>query len=120
MKTRKKYIPTPEFWREMFLRPNYEGRWTIVDKVPVDQIKVDKSLFAFQNEVDLSQVDFMIENFDVNFWIPITVNTNYFLLDGQHRLKVAQGLGLKSIDVVVDHGEQLPVSLQRRNRHNFI
>jgi ParB-like chromosome segregation protein Spo0J len=33
--------------------------------------------------------------------MPILVNTDFFLLDGQHRLQVAKKLGLKYVDVAI-------------------
>ena len=91
------YIPV-ELWVDTFRPPSF----TFVRKVPLSKIKIDKSLFSWQNEVDPSQVDFIVKNFDVDFWMPILVNSDYFLLDGQHRLQVAKRLGLKYIDVVID------------------
>ena len=91
----------------MFLKPEFGGRWAIREKVPVSTIKVNKSLFSFQNDVSLSQVDSMVQEFNVDLWIPITVNPEYFLLDGQHRLKTAEKLGLKYIDVVIDYGDNV-------------
>lgn len=75
--------------------------WQTIDKVPIDFIKVDKSLLSFANEVDTSQVLHMLVNFDQELWMPVLVDRNLFLLDGQHRLAVARQLCLKYIDVVV-------------------
>ncbi|GIK09979.1 MAG: ParB/RepB/Spo0J family partition protein [Anaerolineales bacterium] len=105
MKTRKQYIPTLNYWHSMFLNPSFGGRWTIENRIPVSEIKIDKSLFSFQNEVSEGQVDSMVEEFNIEYWIPITVNPEYFLLDGQHRLQTVKRLGLKYIDVIVDHGD---------------
>ena len=116
MKTHKKYIPTLDLWRSMFLQPCFGGRWAIQEKIPISEIKIDKSLFSFQNEVSLSQVSSMVEEFNVDYWIPITVNPEYFLLDGQHRLKTAERLGLKYIDVVVDYGDDVVV-VKKKPRH---
>jgi hypothetical protein len=77
--------------------------FTFVERVPLSKIKIDKSLFAWQNNVDPSKVNFIIKNFDIDFWMPVTVNPDYYLLDGQHRLKVARKMGLKYIDVVIDN-----------------
>jgi hypothetical protein len=96
------YIPV-ELWRDTYENPQVAHSFTFVERVPVSQIKIDKNLFAWQNEVDTSQVDFIADNFDIDFWMPVTVNPDYFLLDGQHRLQVAEKLGLKYIDVVIDY-----------------
>jgi hypothetical protein len=93
----KKYIPI-ELWKETFVKQPF---FTLVERVPLSKIRIDKSLFSFQNNIDPSQVDFIVNNFDIDFWMPITVNPEYYLLDGQHRLQVAKKMGLKYIDVVI-------------------
>ena len=100
------YIPV-ELWKDSYKLPYF----TFIERVPVSKIKIDKGLFAWQNEVDLSQVDFITKNFDIDFWMPITVNQDYYLLDGQHRLQVAEKLGLKYIDVVIDN--------ETKKRHHY-
>jgi ParB-like chromosome segregation protein Spo0J len=40
-------------------------------------------------------------------WIPITVNKELYLLDGQHRLEAAKRMKLKYIDVVIQNTELL-------------
>jgi hypothetical protein len=99
---KKKYIPISEIWKETYSRPPVAISFTLVEKVPITEIKIDKRLFSWQNKVDKSQVDFIIKNFDQDFWMPILVNRCYFLLDGQHRLRVAKRMGLEFIDVVID------------------
>lgn len=98
----KIYIPV-ELWRDTYTNPQIAKSFTFIERVPLSDIKIDKSLFSWQNEVSPSQVDFMVENFNVDFWMPILINSDYFLLDGQHRLQAAKKLGLKYIDVVIDN-----------------
>lgn len=93
----KEYIPV-ELWKDTFNKP---PSLIFVERVPLSKIKIDKRLFAHQNEVDPSQVDFIAKHFDIDFWMPIMVSPEYYLLDGQHRLQVAKRLGLKFIDVVI-------------------
>lgn len=119
MKTRQKYIPTLDLWRSMFLQSCFGGRWTIKEKVSISEIKIDKSLFSFQNEVSQSQVDSMVEEFSIDYWIPITVNPEYYLLDGQHRLQTAERLGLRYIDVVIDYGDDGTVVKKKLRRHDL-
>lgn len=90
-----------EIWKDTYSRPEIKQSFQLVEKVPISTIKIDKRLFAWQNEVDFSQVDFIIENFNRDFWMPILVNQDYFLLDGQHRLQVARKMGVDFIDVAV-------------------
>lgn len=75
-------------------------------KTPIEKIKVDKTLFSFQNEVNWTEVEYMSKNFEIGAWFPIMVNRDFFLLDGQHRLAAAQNMKLKYLDVVIDNGEQ--------------
>ncbi len=92
------YIPV-ELWKDSYKPPTF----CFVERVPISSIAIDKKYFAWQNEVDPTQVDFIAENFDIDFWMPVIVNPEFYLLDGQHRLQVAEKLGLKYIDVVIDN-----------------
>ena len=98
------YIPSPAYLTSMYTNPEFRGRWTVVTKVPIDKIEIDRSLFSFQNDVNWNDVDYMISNFEQSAWFPVMVNTGYFLLDGQHRLAAAKKMQLKYIDVVIDSG----------------
>lgn len=102
----KNYIPV-DLWRDTYTNPQIAKSFTFVEKVPLSTIKIDKSLFSWKNEVNLSLVDFIVRNFDIDFWMPIVINSDYFLLDGQHRLQVAKNLGLKYIDVIIDNERKL-------------
>ena len=101
----KNYIPSPDYLTCMFINPCFNGRWVIVKKVPVSQIKIDKSLFSFQNEVNPTEIEWICKEFHVGAWYPVMVNSDYYLLDGQHRLAAAKRMKLKYIDVVVDNGD---------------
>lgn len=101
------------------MNPSFWGRWTLEERVPISEIKIDKSLFSFQNEVSKSQVASMVEEFNIDYWIPITVSPDHFLLDGQHRLQTAQSLGLKYIDVIVDHGDVETTAKKKSRRHDL-
>lgn len=105
MRKRKEYIPAPDFVREMYAR--YEKYYTYVDKFPIDNIKVDKNLFSYQAEIDYGNILHILLNFDRDRWDPLYVNPDYYLLDGQHRIKVAKQLGLKYIDVVILDEEKM-------------
>ena len=98
----KNYIQSPQHSKDLYTRPAYNGRWTPVDKIPISKIQIDKSLFAFQNDVSKDEVNYIVENFELSVWHPILLNRNYFLLDGQHRLEVAKRLGLDFIDVIIE------------------
>jgi hypothetical protein len=115
---KKTYIPSPEYLASMYDKPEFNGRWVVVTKVPVEKIRIDKSLFSFQNEVDWDEVESMCMDFEISAWFPVMVNPDFFLLDGQHRLAAAQKMKLTHLDVVVDHGDQpAPQKDRKRNAH---
>ena len=95
------YIPSPALTKTFYA--HHREEWSIVDKVQISKIKIDSRLFSFQNQVALSKVKEIEANFNVDRWEPIRVNEDYYLLDGQHRLKVAKRMKLKYIDVIVQH-----------------
>lgn len=92
------YIPV-DIWKESYQAPSF----TFVKKIPLSKIKINKKFFSWKNNVDPAKVDFITENFDLDFWMPIIVNPEYYLLDGQHRLRVAKKMGLKYIDVAISN-----------------
>ena len=103
---KKTYIPSPEYLTSMYDKPEFNGRWIVMLKTPIEKIKVDKTLFSFQNEVNWTEVEYISKSFEIGAWFPIMVNRDFFLLDGQHRLAVAQRMKLQYLDVVIDNGEQ--------------
>jgi hypothetical protein len=103
----KEYIASLKHWKDMYNNPAYNGAWKSVDRVPIRKIKIEKSLLAYPNEVDNQEVQYMLANFDSTVWIPVLVNQNFNLLDGQHRLAVAKRMHLKYIDVIVEDRELL-------------
>jgi len=86
---------------DLFVRNFDKPYWTPKDKVKIDNIIVDKSLHCQKNDILESTIIKIISNFDLLFWIPITINKDYFLLDGQHRLEAAKRMKLKFIDVII-------------------
>jgi hypothetical protein len=103
---KKTYIPSPDYLTSMYDKPEFKGRWTVAPKIPIGKIKVDKTLFSFQNEVNWTEVEYISKNFEIGAWFPIMVNRDFFLLDGQHRFAAAQNMKLQYLDVVIDNGEQ--------------
>lgn len=122
--TKKDYIPAIEFNKEDLFVKNFDKPyWVITDKVNIKKIKIDSKKFAFHNPIIDSQVNQIVEQFDINFWIPITVDKEFYLLDGQHRLKAAKKMNLKYIDVVVQDTELLestPKNINKRINRKFI
>ena len=73
--------------------------YKIHKKFPVSKIQI-KPLY---NKVDKNEVLYMLMNFDKEAWMPVTLDKNYFLTDGQHRLELARQFGMEFIDVVIDN-----------------
>jgi len=107
MKTSKTdYIPVVDGNYHLFTRFD-KPYWTPARHVPLSDIKVNKSLMAFPNDVNDHQVRRIVENFDPDFWLPVTLNSDGFLLDGQHRLEAARRMNLRYIDAVIQDTEWL-------------
>ncbi|WP_396174243.1 ParB N-terminal domain-containing protein, partial [Flavobacterium sp.] len=62
---------------------------------------------SFQNDISDKVVNEIVENFELLGWVPITLDKENYLLDGQHRLAAAKKLKLKYIDVVIQDTELL-------------
>ncbi|MBU3924659.1 ParB N-terminal domain-containing protein [Patescibacteria group bacterium] len=101
------YIKSPQHWKDMF---NQYSCWQSKDKVPIKKIKIDRKLFDFDNPVNMDDVYYMLMNFSKDVWIPITVNKDYYLLDGQHRLALAREFGLNYIDVIIEDESKITYS----------
>ena len=95
------YIPVRKHWFEMYIKTD-RPYWSPHIKFPIEKIKIDKSLFAYPNEVSRSDVFYMLANFDRDAWEPILLNKKYYLLDGQNRLEVARQIGLSFVDAIIE------------------
>ncbi|MGB4205953.1 MAG: Dam family site-specific DNA-(adenine-N6)-methyltransferase [Bacteroidales bacterium] len=105
---KKKYLKALDFNKyDLFVKNYDKPYWTLIEKVPINNIKIDKRLLSYANELSTNKVDEIIKNFDLLYWIPITVNKDFYLLDGQHRLSAARRMDLKFIDVIVQDTELL-------------
>lgn len=110
------YIPAAD-WQDtclMLSKTDDLFNWLQIKKVSVKKIKVDKSLLDYPNDVNEDEVTYMLNNFYEDAWEPIFINENYFLLDGQHRLRLAQRIGLKYIDVVMKKRKDPEVTKKMR------
>ena len=99
----KNYVQSPYHWKEMWInasKRDFDWDWIPIDKVRIKKIKVDKKFLP--NEVDNNEVIYMINNFDEEVWFPVMINEDYFLLDGQHRLRLAFHTCMKYIDVIME------------------
>ncbi len=110
------YIKSPQHWKDVFNQyPHLQSK----DKVLIKKIKIDRKLFDFDNPVNMDDVYYMLMNFSKNVWMPITVNKNYYLLDGQHRLALARLLGLNYIDVVIEDKNLLNLSEKKHKEEEL-
>ena len=114
--TVSRYIPTLAHWNNMYVENFDVPYWTPEAKVPIEKIKIDRKRLAFDNPVVMPEVSRMAANFDPELWMPIMVDKDYCLLDGQHRLAVARKLGLRYIDVVIEDGDLLKAKEHQHRR----
>ncbi len=96
------YIESPAHTKLIYTK---YAEWSLADKVPIEKIKIDTRLFSYPNSINVESAKSIAKYFDLDLWNPILVNKDYFLLDGQHRLEAAKSMGLKYIDVIVQHVE---------------
>ena len=99
----KGYIQSPYHRKEMWInasKRDFDWDWIPIDKIFIKKIKIDKKFLP--NEVNDDEVTYMINNFDEEVWHPVMINKDYFLLDGQHRLRLAFRTGMKYIDVIME------------------
>ncbi len=112
----KSYIASPKYLKDMYHNPSLNSAFKTVDKISIRKIKIDKSLFAYQNEVNKKDVDYMVNNFYRGAWFPVMINQNFFLIDGQHRIAAAKRMKLKYIDVVIETTDFRKVNRSKGNR----
>lgn len=91
-----KYIPVEKHWISMYEQYNF---YKVQKRFPVSKIL----LKPLRNKVDRNEVLYMLMNFDKEAWMPVTLDKNYFLIDGQHRLELARQFCMEFIDVVIDN-----------------
>lgn len=94
--TNQNYIPCSDaLWGD-----TAKQIYNIVEKFPIAKIKYDKE--NYPNELKLSKIMYMYDNFYPFAFDPITIDENSELKDGQHRLELAKWFGWKFIDVFVE------------------
>lgn len=105
----REYIPVYKHWFSMYT--HFEKLYfTVLKHIPIKQIRIDNKYFEYPNEVNDSNVIFMVQHFRRSAWMPITLNSELYLLDGQHRIAAARKLGLKYIDAVICNVELMKKS----------
>ncbi len=110
------YIKSPQHWKDASNKyPHLRSK----DKVPIKKIKIDRKLFNFNNTVNIDDVHYMLMNFSKDIWMPITVNKDYYLLDGQHRLALARLFGLNYIDVIIEDEDILNLLEKKRKEEEL-
>ena len=105
------YIPIDQFLEQSFAKYG-----TILHKFDISKISIDKSRFSFCNELVSSEVDNIVYNFHHEGWEPITLDEEYFLRDGQHRLAAAKKMGLRYIDAVIFNPELFRPSTEPKKK----
>jgi len=75
--------------------------------LPIKKIKIDESYYADKQEMFKADVFYMLANFDRKAWAPVMIDKSGLLLDGYHRVEVANQQGLSFIDVVIQDNDLL-------------
>ena len=89
-----KYCPVKKHWADMYKQYEF---YEFHKKFPIQKIR----LKPLCNKINMNDVYYMLMNFDKEVWMPITLDMDYFLTDGQHRLELARRFGMEFIDVVI-------------------
>ena len=90
------YIPVDKNTEESF---SNHGKF--FHKIELSQILFDKTRLDYANPIYEETVENIVYFFHKNAWEPITVDNDFYLKDGQHRLAAAKVMGLKYIDVFI-------------------
>jgi hypothetical protein len=106
------YIPV-----ENFSGSSIERLGTLQRHVPIERISVDKQRLGNVNDIYPETVNSIVSDFQIDSWDPISVDDEYFIRDGQHRLAAAKKMGLKFIDVLVLDYEYLAIGKYRREHY---
>jgi hypothetical protein len=115
------YIPVPPANFDTYTQFD-RPYWTPALRIPLENIRVDKSRMEFPNDVSMDNVEDIVEYFDIDFWYPIVIDKESYLVDGQHRLEIARRVGLKYLDAVIQDTVLLetPCPKKRRPAWQFI
>lgn len=95
------YIPSPDFACHLYTQFD-KPYYVIHRRVNIADIKIDKTRMAWPNPVYEEKVEIILEHFDLDQWVPVLLDQQGFLMDGQHRLEVARRLNLKFIDIAIE------------------
>jgi hypothetical protein len=99
---KKAYIPCQDYFMNFsVVNSTTPGYCTPIKKYPIDKIKFNKKYLSFANKVRNEDVNSIVNDFYIDAWEPIFLNTKYYLIDGQHRLTAAKKMGLKFLDIVI-------------------
>lgn len=90
----KKYIPCEKHWKDMFAQ---YSMFKVIEKFPLKMIGKKK----LRNDLNTEDVLYMLLNFNQEAWMPLTLDEQNFLIDGQHRLELAKQMCLEYVDVVI-------------------
>lgn len=113
------YIPVPQINLDVYTRNFDRPYWTPARHIPIESIKIDKSLMDFANEISVEHAENIITYFDVDFWYPILMDKENHLLDGQHRLEIARRVGLKYLDAVIQDTVLLETPQPKKRRPSW-
>jgi hypothetical protein len=71
---------------------------TFISRLPIKKIKHP---LLYPNALDIERAERIAKDFHADAWEAVWVDQNFFLREGQHRLKAASLMNLKFIDVII-------------------
>lgn len=104
---RQKYVPASDV-----LGDGLNLGWKLVDRFPVSKIIHDPS--QYPNPLKISQVIEMMDEFHPFGFLPLLLDNDFRLLDGQHRLTLAQWCCFEFVDVWIVMDDDSPFSRYKR------
>ncbi|CAN5761501.1 hypothetical protein BH24DEI2_BH24DEI2_26990 [soil metagenome] len=85
--------------------------YKVVEKFPINAIQ---RLPDYPNRLDERWAFRLLVDFSRERWEPITIDPEHYLLDGQHRLWVAERMALSYVDVIIDTEANAPDMFAKR------
>ena len=104
---KKKYIAAPNHFKNYFTYKEYPEVFRPIDKYPIRKIKFNKKYLAIPNAIREEDVNYIVNEFNIEGWEPIYINEKGYLIDGQHRLTAAKKMKMDYIDVVLLNEEKM-------------
>jgi hypothetical protein len=108
---RQKYLHTSDVFGN-----RAEVGYKLIEKFPINQIKHNPA--TYPNQLNLSEVIYMMYEFYPSGYHPLCIDGDNNLLDGQHRLKLAEMCCIDYVDVWVVPPPEYSICKSRKSKKN--